>query len=67
MSSTDSLRFLDAVRGLPEQLAAAHEAAAEMHSDRLPDVSDIRNIVVMGMGGSSRRRSMTRSPCRSRC
>jgi glucose/mannose-6-phosphate isomerase len=50
--TVDSLRFLDAVRGLPEQLAAAHEAAAELHPRRLPSVENVRNIVVMGMGGS---------------
>jgi glucose/mannose-6-phosphate isomerase len=50
--TTDSLQFLDALRGLPEQLAAAHEAAAELHTGRLPAATDVRNIVVMGMGGS---------------
>jgi glucose/mannose-6-phosphate isomerase len=50
--STDTLGFLDAVRGLPEQLATAHEAVAELHPDRFPDVSGLRNIVVLGMGGS---------------
>jgi glucose/mannose-6-phosphate isomerase len=49
---TDSLNFLEAVRGLPEQLAAAHEAAGEIHKDRYPRADDIMNIVVMGMGGS---------------
>jgi glucose/mannose-6-phosphate isomerase len=49
---TDSLHFLDAVCGLPEQLAAAHEAASTVHVDRFPKVGEIRNIVVMGMGGS---------------
>ena len=34
---TDSLDFLDAVAGLPEQLAAAHEAAATVHADALPE------------------------------
>jgi glucose/mannose-6-phosphate isomerase len=46
------LQFLDAVGGLPEQLAAAHETAAELHTGRLPAAGDVRNIVVMGMGGS---------------
>jgi glucose/mannose-6-phosphate isomerase len=50
--TTDSLRFLDAVAGLPEQLVAAHEAAGEVHADRFPSADGIRNIVVMGMGGS---------------
>ena len=49
---TDSLNFLDAVAGLPEQLAAAHEAAAMVHADALPKADSIRNIVVLGMGGS---------------
>jgi glucose/mannose-6-phosphate isomerase len=49
---TDSLNFLDAVAGLPEQLAAAHEAAATVHADALPKADSIRNIVVLGMGGS---------------
>jgi glucose/mannose-6-phosphate isomerase len=50
--TSDSLHFLDAVCGLPEQLAAAHEAASTMHVDRFPRAGDIRNIVVLGMGGS---------------
>jgi glucose/mannose-6-phosphate isomerase len=49
---TDSLNFLDAVAGLPEQLAAAHEAAASLAVSALPDPASIRNIVVLGMGGS---------------
>ena len=49
---TDSLNFLDAVLGLPEQLAAAHEQAGEIHADRFPRRDQIRNIVVLGMGGS---------------
>ena len=49
----DSLGFLDSVLGLPEQLAAAHEAAGEAtESHDLPDADSIRNIVVLGMGGS---------------
>jgi glucose/mannose-6-phosphate isomerase len=48
----DSLGFLDAVGGLPEQLAAAHEAAGAMDVDRFPRAGDVRNIVVLGMGGS---------------
>jgi glucose/mannose-6-phosphate isomerase len=50
--TTDTLNFLDAVAGLPEQLAAAHEAAAMVHADALPNADAIRNIVVLGMGGS---------------
>jgi glucose/mannose-6-phosphate isomerase len=49
---TDSLGFLEAVAGLPEQLAAAHEAAASVDVSALGDPSGIQNIVVMGMGGS---------------
>lgn len=49
---TDSLNFLDAVCGLPEQLAAAHEAASVVDPEEFPDASRFRNIVVCGMGGS---------------
>jgi glucose/mannose-6-phosphate isomerase len=49
---TDSLHFLDAVEGLPEQLAAAHEAAGAIASDAFPNPANVRNIVVLGMGGS---------------
>jgi glucose/mannose-6-phosphate isomerase len=49
----DSLGFLDAVAGLPEQLAAAHEAAGDtLHGAEVPDASKVSNIVVLGMGGS---------------
>lgn len=49
----DSLGFLAAVAGLPEQLAAAHEHAAEhVRAEALPEADAIRNIVVLGMGGS---------------
>jgi len=49
----DSLGFLDAVGGLPEQLAAAHEAAGEnIRAEDLPALDDISNVVVLGMGGS---------------
>lgn len=49
----DSLGFLRAVEGLPEQLAAAHEHA-EMTLDRtaLPRPSEIDHVAVLGMGGS---------------
>src|SRR6202142_2699007 len=50
--SIDSLHFLDAVAGLPEQLAAAHEAAAAVPARALPNADAIRNIVVLGTGGS---------------
>jgi glucose/mannose-6-phosphate isomerase len=49
---TDTLHFLDAVAGLPEQLAAAHETAAAIPSSALPKPEPIQNIVVLGMGGS---------------
>jgi glucose/mannose-6-phosphate isomerase len=49
---TDSLGFLDTVASLPEQLTAAHEAAAELDLSSLPGADDVRNIVVVGMGGS---------------
>jgi glucose/mannose-6-phosphate isomerase len=48
----DSLGFVEAVRGLPEQLAAAHEAAAAAELSGLPAAGDIDNVVVLGMGGS---------------
>jgi glucose/mannose-6-phosphate isomerase len=48
----DSTGFLDTVASLPEQLAAAREAAAELDLSSLPKVEDVRNIVVLGMGGS---------------
>ncbi len=52
-TGTDSLGFLDAVAGLPEQLAVAHEAAGEItRAAPLPDADSVRNIVVVGMGGS---------------
>jgi glucose/mannose-6-phosphate isomerase len=50
--SIDTLDFLGAVEGLPEQLAAAHEAAGAIHADAFPSGDGIRNIVVLGMGGS---------------
>jgi glucose/mannose-6-phosphate isomerase len=49
---TDSLGFLDAVASLPEQLSAAHEAAAEVDLSGLPPADHVRNIVMLGMGGS---------------
>lgn len=50
--TTDTLNFLDAVAGLPEQLAHAHEIAGAVHADAFPSGDAIRNIVVLGMGGS---------------
>ncbi len=49
---TDTLGFLDAVAGLPEQLTAAHAAAAQIDADVFPAGNEIHNIVVLGMGGS---------------
>jgi glucose/mannose-6-phosphate isomerase len=49
---TDSLDFLEAVCGLPEQLAAAHEAAGRIDTRHFVSSGDIDDIVVMGMGGS---------------
>ena len=49
---TDSLGMIDALRTWPEQLAAGHEAAAKADLSRLPKPDDVRNIVVLGMGGS---------------
>src|SRR3954447_19545332 len=48
----DSLRLLDAIVGLPEQLAAAHEAAGRIDTVHFAPAASIDNIVVMGMGGS---------------
>lgn len=52
MGATDSLGFLDAVAGLPEQLVAAHDAAAAIDPAAFPQADGLRNIVVLGMGGS---------------
>ncbi len=49
---TDTLNFVDAVGGLPEQLAHAHEVAGSVHAERFPSGDTIRNVVVLGMGGS---------------
>ncbi len=48
----DTLGFLDAVAGLPEQLVAAHEQAAAADLDRLPGADAIDAVAVLGMGGS---------------
>jgi glucose/mannose-6-phosphate isomerase len=50
--TADSLNFLEAVAGLPEQLAHAHETAGAVHADAFPRGDIVRNIVVLGMGGS---------------
>ncbi|HTC82066.1 MAG TPA: bifunctional phosphoglucose/phosphomannose isomerase, partial [Acidimicrobiia bacterium] len=49
----DSLGFLDAVAGLPEQLADAHRSARDaLDGISLPSAQDIDNVAVLGMGGS---------------
>lgn len=49
----DTLGFLDAVAGLPEQLDAAHRAAVDaIPASALPAPESVRGLVVMGMGGS---------------
>jgi glucose/mannose-6-phosphate isomerase len=49
----DSLGFVEAVRGLPEQLADADQSArVALERASLPAASEIDNIVVLGMGGS---------------
>jgi glucose/mannose-6-phosphate isomerase len=49
----DSLGFLDAVGGLPEQLADAHRSArATLERAPLPSPDEIDHVVVLGMGGS---------------
>jgi glucose/mannose-6-phosphate isomerase len=49
----DSMGFLDAVGGLPEQLAEAHRSAREaLDPVALPSPGDIDDVVVLGMGGS---------------
>jgi len=49
----DSLGFLDAVGGLPEQLADAHRSARDaLDGISLPSAQDIDNVAVLGMGGS---------------
>ncbi len=50
--STDTLEFLSAVAGLPEQVDLAHAAAAAIAPGSFPDAGNINNIVVCGMGGS---------------
>jgi glucose/mannose-6-phosphate isomerase len=51
--AADSLGVLDALRGAPEQLAAAHESTRLTCDVRgLPGPDDFDNIVIMGMGGS---------------
>jgi glucose/mannose-6-phosphate isomerase len=52
--AVDSLSVLEVLRGYPEQLASAHEAAAvAVDVERLPDASAIDAVVVAAMGGSA--------------
>jgi glucose/mannose-6-phosphate isomerase len=48
----DTLAFGEALCGLPEQLAAAHEAAGRIDASSLPSNGDFDHIVTLGMGGS---------------
>ncbi len=50
--ATDTLDFGEALCAMPEQLAAAHEAAGKVPSASLPDAHDFDHIVTLGMGGS---------------
>jgi glucose/mannose-6-phosphate isomerase len=50
--AVDSLGFGDALAGLPEQLAAAHEVAGKVPAAALPDAARFDRIVTLGMGGS---------------
>jgi glucose/mannose-6-phosphate isomerase len=50
--TTDSLGFLDAVEGLPEQLDTAHRAAAAIDAVAFGDPSTVDHVAVLGMGGS---------------
>jgi len=51
--TVDSLGVVDALRGMPEQLASAHEGAAHVIGTRaLPGLDDFDHIVFCGMGGS---------------
>jgi glucose/mannose-6-phosphate isomerase len=49
----DTLGYVDAIAGLPEQLEAAHEQAATVDVSALPSGSAIDSIAVLGMGGSA--------------
>ena len=48
----DSMRFLDAVEGLPEQLTHAHQVAGAIAPSAFPSADGIQQIIVCGMGGS---------------
>src|SRR5262249_8677603 len=49
--AVDSLNVSDALCGLPEQLAAAHEQAGEIDRHRLPSAHDLDHHVTLGGGG----------------
>jgi glucose/mannose-6-phosphate isomerase len=50
--AVDTLGFGDALAALPEQLAAAHEAAGKVPASSLPDATTFDRLVTLGMGGS---------------
>ena len=50
--TVDTLQFLDAVAGLPEQFSDAHRAAAAIPVAAFPSAQGVQHIVVCGMGGS---------------
>jgi glucose/mannose-6-phosphate isomerase len=49
---TDTLNFGAGLCDMPEQLAAAHEAAGTIEASALPRAGDFDNVVTLGMGGS---------------
>ncbi len=52
MTPTDTLGVVEALRGLPEQFAAARETAESLDVGGLGQASDFDNVVVLGMGSS---------------
>jgi glucose/mannose-6-phosphate isomerase len=48
----DTIGLGEALAGLPEQLATAHELAGEVPASALPDPGAFDRIVTLGMGGS---------------
>ncbi len=50
--TVDSLDFLAAVEGLPEQLSDAHRAAGAVDPSLFPRADEIDHVVLCGMGGS---------------
>jgi glucose/mannose-6-phosphate isomerase len=48
----DTLAFLDAVEGLPEQLELAHRSAGAIDPAAFGSGADVDQILVLGMGGS---------------